>query len=184
MRVVVVRRQLSIVAALVLLSLVPPYSPAGVSALPDRSLTELLWDARDEAVQLASDADQMQVLLLSDNNWLKHVLMLSKIQGHVDDMALIVRKLDETRGSGSSLQRQAAEQMLPLIQELSDNTKAALHYLNQNKSRPLSDTYKDYLEKNAQTARELSSMVSALVDYQESMAEMTQLRRKLESTGN
>ena len=179
----VVHRQLSIVAALLLLSLIPPYSPAVVSEMPNRSLTELLWDARDEAVQLASDADQMQILLLSDNNWLTHALMLSKIQKHVDEVALIVQKLEEMQGSGSLLQRQAAEQMLPLIQELSDNTKAALHYLNQNKSRPLSNTYEEYLEKNAQTARQLSSMVSSLVDYQESMAEMTQLRRKLESTG-
>lgn len=184
MRLAMLGGRLSIAATLVLLSLVPARCQAGVTTMPTGSLTELLWDARDEAVQLASDADQMQLLLISDNNWLTHALVLSKIQGHVDDMALIVRKLNEEQGSGSSLQQQAVERMLPLIRELSDNTKAALRYLNQNKSRPLSNTYKQYLEKNAQTARELSSMVSSLVDYQESMAEMTQLRHKLESAGN
>lgn len=184
MRLAILRRRPSIAAILLLLFLVPVRNPAEVASATPRSLTELLWDARDEASQLASDADQMQMLLINDDNWLTHALMLSKIQGHVDDMALIVRKLDEAQGSGSSLQRQAVEQMLPLIRELSDNTKAALHYLNQNKNRPVSSTYKEYLQKNAQTARQLSSMVSSLVDYQESMAEMKQLRRRLESGGN
>jgi hypothetical protein len=145
------------------------------------SLTELLWDARDEAAQLASDAGQMQILVLSDANWVTHDLMLHKIQGHVDTMELIVKKLTETQTSGSDVQQQAAEQMLPLIRELSENTTAAIHYLDQNKNRPLSDTYRQYLQKNAETARELSSMVSSLVDYQQSMAEMAQLRHKLAS---
>jgi hypothetical protein len=142
-------------------------------------LTELLWDARDEAVQLSSDADQM--LILSDSNWLTHDLMLHKIQGHVDDMEMIVRKLNETQRSGSDVQQQAVEQMLPLVRELSENTTAAIHYLNQNKNRPPSDTYRQYLQKNADTARELSSMVSSLVDYEQSMADITELRRKLAS---
>jgi hypothetical protein len=123
----------------------------------------------------------MQVLIVSDANWLTHDLMLHKIQGHVDDMALIVRKLSETETSGSDMQQRAVEQMLPLIRELSENTTAAIHYLNQNKNRPPSDTYRQYLQKNAETASELSSMVSSLVDYEQSMAEMAQLRRKLAS---
>lgn len=57
--------------------------------------------------------------------------MLHKIRGHVDDMALIVKKLNETQKSGSDVQQQAMEQMLPLVRELSENTTAAIHDLNQ-----------------------------------------------------
>jgi hypothetical protein len=166
---------------IIVLYLVALPSLSAVNRETSAPLTELLWDARDEAVQLASDADQMQLLILSDADWLTHDMMLHKIRGHVDDMALIVRKLSQTQTSGSDVQQQAVEQMLPLVRELSENTTAAIRYLNQNKNRPLSDTYKQYLKKNAETARELSSMVSSLVDYEESMAEMAQLRRKLAS---
>ena len=175
------RRRLWVGQIIVLLYLVVLPSLYAVTRETSASLTELLWDARDEAVQLASDADQMQILILSDANWLTHDLMLHKMQGHVDDMTLIVRKLSETQKSGSDVQQQAVEQMLPLIRELSENTTAAIHYLNQNKNRPLSDTYKQYLQKNSETARELSSMVSSLVDYEQSMDEMAQLRRRLAS---
>ena len=175
------RRMLWVGRIIALLFLVAVPSLSAVTRETSASLTELLWNARDEAVQLASDADQMQMLILSDANWVTHDLMLHKMQGHVDDMALIVRKLSETQTTGSDVQQQAVEQMLPLIRELSENTTAAIHYLNQNKNRPLSDTYRQYLQKNAETARELSSMVSSLVDYEQSMAEMAQLRRKLAS---
>lgn len=150
---------------------------------PSVPLTELLWNARDEAVQLANDADQMQTLVLTDTNWVTHELMLHKIQSHLDDMQLLVQRLTKTEGAGSVLQEQAVERMLPLIRELSDNTASAIRYLNQNKTRPLSDTYTQYLQKNAETAHELSNMVSSLVDYEESMNEMKQLRQQLASQG-
>ena len=44
----------------------------------------------------------------------------------MDDMAVIVRKLNETQKSGSDVQQQAVEQMLPLVRELSENTTAAI----------------------------------------------------------
>ncbi len=180
MRLAHARTRLMVEGIMVLLSLaVLPLLSAVVPRETSAQLTELLWDARDEAAQLASDADQM--LILSDSNWLTHDLMLHRIQGHVDDMALIVRKLNETQKSGSDIQQQAVEQMLPLVRELSENTTAAIHYLNQNKNRPPSDTYRQYLQKNADTARELSSMVSSLVDYEQSMEDIAALRRKLAS---
>lgn len=180
MRLAYARRRLKADGIMVLLYLVvQPLLCAAATRETSAKLTELLWDARDEAAQLANDADQM--LVLTDSNWLTHDLMLHKIQGHVDDMALIVRKLNETQKSGSDVQQQAVEQMLPLVRELSENTTAAIHYLNQNKNRPPSDTYRQYLQKNAETARELSSMVSSLVDYEQSMADIAELRRKLAS---
>ncbi|MGB0125607.1 MAG: hypothetical protein WBP63_19350, partial [Silvibacterium sp.] len=98
---------------------------------------------------------------------------------HVDNMALITEKLSKTQESGSELQEQAVEQMLPLVKELSVNTTAAINYLNQNKARPVSDSYTQYLNKNAETARELSSMITSLLEYQKSMAEIEKLRSKL-----
>ena len=182
MRLAHARRRLATEGIVVLFYLaVLPLLSAGVTRETSARLTELLWDAWDEAAQLASDADQMQMLLLSDSNWVTHDLMLHKIQGHVDDMALIVRKLNETEKSGSDIQQQAVEQMLPLVRELSENTTAAIQYLNHNKNRPPSDIYRQYLQKNADTARELSSMVSSLVNYEQSMADIAELRRKLAS---
>jgi thiaminase len=146
-------------------------------------LTQLLSDASDEALELANDANETQALILNDTNWVTHALMLAKVKGHVDNMALIIEKLSKTQKSGSELQEQAVERMLPLVKELSVNTTAAINYLNQNKDRPISDSYTQYLNKNAETARQLSSMISSLLEYQKSMAEIEKLRSKLVASG-
>jgi agmatine/peptidylarginine deiminase len=152
---------------------------AYVTRPESQQLTQLLSDANDEARELAIDADQTQTLILNDTNWVTHALMLARVKGHVDNMALIIEKLSKAQKSGSELQEQAVERMLPLVKELSANTTAAIHYLNQNKDRPVSDSYTQYLNKNAETAHQLSSMISSLQEYQKSMAEIERLRSKL-----
>jgi hypothetical protein len=147
-------------------------------------LTQLLADANDEAFELARDATDTQMLIRTDENWVNHALMLARVKGHVDNLALIIEKLNKAQPSGSELQVQAVERMLPLVKQLSANTTAAINYLNQHKTRPISDAYTQYLEKNAETAHQLSSMISSLIDYEKSMTEIEQLRSKLEVPEN
>jgi hypothetical protein len=139
---------------------------------------------RSPPISLASDAEETETLILSDTNWITHALMLAKVKEHVDNMALIIEKLSKAQKSGSELQEQAVERMLPLVKELSANTTAAINYLNQNKDRPISDAYTEYLKKNTEAARQLSSMISSPLEYQESMAEIEKLRSKLVVSGS
>ncbi|MGA8671739.1 MAG: hypothetical protein WB679_17790 [Terracidiphilus sp.] len=152
---------------------------AGAARRDSQELATLLEQASDEARELAIDAEDLQTLIGSDQNWLTHALKLAKIKGHLDNMALIVDKLTKTQRSGSELQEQAVERIVPLVKELQANTTAAMNYLNQNKDRPVSDAYKQYLEKNAETARQLSDMISALDDYERSMTVINRIRSKL-----
>jgi hypothetical protein len=172
-----------IVALTVLLTLLLPLT---VYATEDENpqLAQLLADANDEAFELARDATNTQMLIRTDENWVDHALMLTRVKGHVDNLAIIIEKLDKAKKSGSELQEQATEQMLPLVKQLSVNTTAAINYLKQSKTRPTSDTYTQYLEKNAETAHQLFSMISSLVDYEKSMTEIKKLRSKLDVRGN
>jgi hypothetical protein len=172
-----------IVALTVLLTLLLPLT-AYATEDDNPQLAQLLADANDEAFELARDATNTQMLIRTDENWVDHALMLARVKGHVDNLAIIIEKLDKAKKSGSELQEQATEQMLPLVKQLSANTTAAFNYLKQNKTRPTSDTYTQYLEKNAETAHQLSSMISSLIDYEKSMTEIKKLRSKLEVPGN
>ena len=62
-------------------------------------MTELLADADEEAIELANDADDTQGLIRTDENWVNHALMLAKVKGHVDNLALIFGKLSDTEKS-------------------------------------------------------------------------------------
>jgi len=148
-----------------------------------QQLAQVLGEARDEAAELARDADEMGSLIRTDVSWQTHAVMLDRIKDHVNNMARIVAKLTETRTSGSELQEQAVDRILPLLKDLAVNTTAAINYLNQNKSRPLTDPYNQYLLDNADTAHQLSSTVSSLFEYEKSMTKIAKLKNKLELSG-
>jgi hypothetical protein len=179
MKITRVQNKSLVIGALIAMLMFQLPVQAYVTKEANSQLTQLLSDASHEAFELSSDANEMQALVLNDANWVTHALMLAKVKGHVDNMALITEKLSKTEKSGSELQKEAVDQMLPLVKELSANTTAAISYLNQNKTRPISDPYTQYLKKNAETARQLSSMISSLVDYENSMTEIEKLRSKL-----
>jgi hypothetical protein len=183
MKIVRTQNMLRVIGVLVVSLLFRVPLEANITRPESQQLTDLLSDASNEALELASDAAEMQSLISNDTNWVAHELMLAKVKERVDNMALIIEKLSKAQKSGSELQEQAVGQMLPLVKELSANTTAAINYLNRNKARPFSDSYTQYLNKNADTARELSSIISSLLDYQKSMADIEKLRSKLVASG-
>ncbi|HEY2471123.1 MAG TPA: hypothetical protein VGI45_25245 [Terracidiphilus sp.] len=78
-------------------------------------LRQLLQDASDEAQQLAIDAQDTQTLITTDKNWITHALALAKIKGHVENMSLIIDKLSNAQKSGSELQEQAVQRIIPMV---------------------------------------------------------------------
>jgi hypothetical protein len=146
-------------------------------------LAQLLDEASVEAAELARDADETESLIRNDVSWQTHADMLERVKEHVNNMGPIIDKLSDARSSGSELQEQAVDRILPLLKELAANTTAAINYLNQNKTRPLGKPYTQYLEDNAETAHQLASTVSSLDQYEKSMAKIGALKNKLELSG-
>jgi hypothetical protein len=169
----------------ILIALLSFSLPTRVFALRPVSdqLTQLLGEARMEAGELAKDADETESLIRSDVSWQTHAEMLNGVKEHVNNMARIIDKLTATRSSGSELQEQAVDRIMPLLKELAANTTAAINWLNQNKTRPIGDPYTQYLEANAETAHQLSSTVSSLFEYERTMNKMGELKNKLEMSG-
>jgi hypothetical protein len=143
-------------------------------------VTRALADAREKAAVLSRDADEMESLTRSDVSWQTHASMLETMKEDVNEIGKIVHKLEASRDSASPWQRQAIERMVPLMKDLAANTNAAINHLNQERSRPTSGEYADYLRQNAQTARELSDMISSFVQYDQTRAKLNKLEQRLE----
>jgi hypothetical protein len=119
MTIVRAQNMLRIIGVLIItLSFQSPVA-AYVTRPESQQLAQLLSDASDEARELAGDAQETEMLILNDANWVTHALMLARVKGHVDNIALIIEKLSKTQKSGSELQEQAMQRMLPLVKELS-----------------------------------------------------------------
>jgi hypothetical protein len=155
-------------------------TPLSAQKQENPEVNQLLADARDEAAQLSRDADEMESLILTDVSWQTHAAMLETVKDHVNKLGRIATQLEQKRDSASQWQRQAIDRMLPVLRDLATNTTAAINHLNENKNRPLVGTYPQYLKENAETAHELSDMISSFAKYGESRTKMERLEQKLE----
>jgi hypothetical protein len=161
------------------------FSPLAVLAASQNNeenaeVTRLLSDARDEAAVLSRDADEMEALTRSDVSWQTHAAMLETIKEHVNNLARTIEKLNASRSSASAWQQQAIDRVTPLLKDLATNTTAAINHLNENKLRPTTGSYPEYLKENAETAHELSDMISSFVRYGDTRARLDKLERRLE----
>jgi hypothetical protein len=161
-----------------LLFLFPELSPAQRDENPQ--VTRLLQDARDEAAQLSRDADEMDAMTHSDVSWQTHADMLERVKDHMNDLGRLVEKMEAVRDSASPWQQQAIDRMIPLMKDLASNTTAAINHLNENKLRPTGGNYPEYLKENAETAHELSNMISSFVQYGQTRAKLEKLEQRLE----
>ncbi|HZP64632.1 MAG TPA: hypothetical protein VFB28_14555 [Terriglobales bacterium] len=143
-------------------------------------VASLLKQARDEAVKLSRDADDMESLTRSEVSWESHAAMLERIKEHVNDLGKLAEKMETERGSASPWQQQAIDRMIPLMKDLASNTTAAIDHINQNKLRPTAGDYPEYLKENAETAHELSTMISDFVAYGQARAKLEKLEQRLE----
>jgi hypothetical protein len=143
-------------------------------------VTQLLADAKQKAGVVSQDADQMEALTRTDATWHAHAAQLEVMKQHVNDLARAAEKLQAARTSASPWQQQAIDRMMPLLKELATNTNAAISHLSDLQSRPVSESYTQYLKANTDTAHELAQMISEYVDYGQAKARMERLEQKLE----
>jgi uncharacterized membrane protein YgaE (UPF0421/DUF939 family) len=115
-----------------------------------------------------------------ENPEITKLLSDAREKAAVNDMGKVVEKLEASRNSASQWQQQAIDRMVPLLKELASNTTAAINHLNEERNRPTSGEYADYLRQNSQTARELSDLVSSVVQYRDTRAKLEKLEQKLE----
>ncbi|HEY4045275.1 MAG TPA: hypothetical protein VGM27_00290 [Acidobacteriaceae bacterium] len=126
---------------------------------------DLLYQAREEAVGLDRDADEMETFVRSDLDWRTHAEYLEQVKEHINRLAGIIQKLQAERDKASPWQQQTIDRVIPLLRELATNTTNAINHLNQNQIRPVSGNYPTWLHENAETAHELVTMISNTIEY-------------------
>ncbi|MCU1304603.1 MAG: hypothetical protein JWQ87_4887 [Candidatus Sulfotelmatobacter sp.] len=169
------------VLATFMLILFPALStPAASRGEENAEVTRLLADAREKAAALSKDADDMESMTRTDASWQSHAMMLETVKEHVNDLGRTMEKLNAARDSASDWQKQAIDRAMPLMKDLAANTTAAINHLNQNKTRPTSGSYAEYLKENAETAHQLSDLISSFVRYGDTRARLDKLEHRLE----
>jgi hypothetical protein len=106
--------------------------------------------------------------------------MLDTIKDHINDLGHTVEQLNAARDKAAPWQQKAIDRMLPLMRELASNTTAAIEHIKEHHSQPNVGSYPEYLRANADTAHQLSYIISSFVEYGETKAKLERLEQTLE----
>lgn len=150
------------------------------------SVSKLLQDAKRQAYGISLDADTLSSYMRQPNlDWRTHAAEIERMKNDINDEAKTVGKLNDARLQAAPWQVTAIDRIIPLMKELATNTTNAIEFINKNQNtKPLTvGDYKDYLEANADTSKDLASLISDFVDYGSSKTRAESLRQKLELPG-
>lgn len=162
-------------------ALVPTLKAAEAPESP--SVNKLLEDAKRQAYGISFDADTLYSYVRQPNlDWRTHAAEIERMKNDINDEAKTVGKLNDARLQAAPWQVTSIDRIMPLMKELATNTTNAIEYINKyQNTRPLTvGDYKDYLEANADTSKDLAGLISDFVDYGSSKNRAESLRQKLE----
>jgi hypothetical protein len=144
---------------------------------PD-TILKLLRDAQSQSSQLSlewkSCARQPAINRAGDS------AEVALMEGEVTTVVRTVEALNEARGQASPAQLAAMDQIVPVVQEIAENTTKAIGFLAKNQTRLTSKQYKDYVEQISDTSNRLAALVAQLADYQSRKARLDLAKRNLE----
>src|ERR1017187_8100735 len=96
-------------------------------------VTSLLADAKAEAVELKTDAGDMDSFTRSNLSWASYATKAEMIKEHVNNSGKLLGKLQEAEAIASPWQQTAIRRIEPLLREIAANTEATINHLNENK---------------------------------------------------
>jgi hypothetical protein len=137
----------------------PGYNTGTTSRTASRLFREMRRDARRVAYQTL----QIQSFTSEwDTTWAGHADRLNQIKAEVDDMGKRLCRLETMQSAQEPREQKIVAQVAPLVQEMADNTDAAINYLNAHQARFWPPSYKTYTQNLYKEARTLAADVHAL----------------------
>lgn len=163
------------------LSVLPALRAADIPG-DSREVSDLLSQVKTEAIQLKTDASDMESFTLSPSlGWQSHAAKITEIKEHVNKAGDTLSKLNQARNTASDWQRTAIDRVDPILRELAANTTSIIDHLTKEQGRLLNtEEHKDYLKTNAELASKMAAVITDFVDYGETKAKFEKLTQKLE----
>ncbi len=142
-------------------------------------ISQLLSEAKAEAVELKSDSATLESFTRSKVSWHSFGDKLEMIKDHVNKTGKLLTQLKDVETTGAPWQQEAIAKIEPLLKELVANTEATITHLNDNQTKVHFPAFRDYVRANYQLATDLAEMIRDYVDYGETKQNMDRLEQKL-----
>lgn len=142
-------------------------------------INDLLQQAKSRAVQANHDADLINSFTRSRTSWRSHAIQLRSMTEHVNAMGKMLAEMDSAKEEGSPWQREAIEDIEPLLRSMADHMNGMINHLNDNQEKVHMPAYVDYTKANLELSDKLLAMIEDYVGYAEAKATADTLEQKL-----
>jgi len=142
-------------------------------------VTGLFQEARTTAAQLNRDAAIMESYTRSNLSWQTHSAQITRIKEHINNAGSILSQMHAAREDAKPWHQDAIDGITPALKQLAASTESIINHLNENPSHLRDPNYVEYLRSNAQSANELSSAISNVVNFDNTKTRMEELEAKL-----
>ena len=158
-----------------------PALQAAANPVPDSpEVSELLTQAKSQALQLRNDSDLMHKFSMMSVSWQSHAEQITMIKTHINELGKLLREMDSKRETASPWQQQAIDRITPLAAELASDVEKTIEHINNNQNRLHTQQYKDYLASNYEVSESISALISDYVSYGKNKAKYEKLGTELE----
>lgn len=148
---------------------------------PD-AVSRLLTDARTHSSQLS--ADWKSYTKQPNVNWTGDTAEVNHLKEDVDATAKAAAALNDLRKQASPEQVATIDRIVPVMEEIADNTTKAIQFLGTNQKRLSGKEYKEYMDASSDTSNQLAGIISKLVEYSSHKTKFDEAKRTLEMASN
>ncbi len=136
-------------------------APSKYSAEISRLLKETMFYAS----QAESDAAELESYSQSDLSWESHAEQLERMRDDVNNMVVLVQRMNVLRSDGSSWQQDGIDQINPLLEEMVDRLTTTITEGNKHPELVRMMKFRNYVHACADTASQTHKLISDLVAY-------------------
>lgn len=167
-------------ALIALFALVAGPSYANAQNRDSAEISHLLNQAKSHAVQLDSDAAELESYSNSRLNWHTHANQLELMRAHVNNLGKLLDQMHSMRSEGSPWQQDAIDRIDPLLRMMADQLTVTIEHGNKNPNTIHMMKYRNYTHACADLASRTARLISDIVAYDKAQSRAQMLEQDLE----
>ena len=117
-------------------------------------------------------------------NWAGDAAEVTRIREKLNATIRTLAELNEARSDASPSQLATMDRIVPVMQEIAENSAKAIEFLTRNQTRLSGKQYKDYVDQSSDTSNRLAMLISQLVDYEGRKVRLETAKRNMEVASN
>lgn len=144
-------------------------------------VSQLLNEAKDQAVIVEKEASTMQIYSQQRDAWESKEIVIEQAKRDTNNLEELARKLDTLRMTASPSQRETIGRVDPVLREMASSINSTIEHLDQNTKYLHEPACKEYVTADSELARGALAIITDSIDFEEERARFEELGYRLDA---